>query len=77
MSTLPNNHANHEPTAQLAHIRLLNASPDTPAVDVFVNETRVAADLALKSFTEYTPAEPGVSYRNPPNAQHPDSLHTI
>ena len=61
MSTLPsNNHANHEPTAQLAHIRLLNASPDTPAVDVFVNETRVAADLAFKSFTEYMPAEPGV-----------------
>jgi len=43
-----------------AHIRLLNASPDTPAVDVFVNDVLVADNLAFKSFTEYMPADAGV-----------------
>ena len=50
MSNNPNN----------AFIRLLNASPNTPAVDVTVNDTLVAHNLAFKSFTEYMPAEAGV-----------------
>jgi len=43
-----------------AFIRLLNASPNTPAVDVTVNDVLVADNLAFKAFTEYMPAEAGV-----------------
>jgi len=42
-----------------AHIRLLNASPDTPAVDISVNDALITRGLAYKSFTEYMPAAPG------------------
>jgi len=43
-----------------AFVRLLNASPNTPAVDITVNEVLIADNLAFKSFTEYMPAEAGV-----------------
>jgi len=47
-------------THATAHIRILNASPNAPAVDVFVNDQLVADDLAYTAFTEYMPAEPGI-----------------
>ena len=47
-------------TQQKAYIRLLNASPGAPAVDVTVNHVLVADNLAFKAFTEYMPAEAGV-----------------
>ena len=45
---------------ETAYIRIVNASPNAPAVDVFVNGHLVADDLAYTAFTEYMPAEPGV-----------------
>ena len=45
---------------ETAHVRILNASPNAPAVDVFVNGQLVADDLAYTAFTEYMPAEPGM-----------------
>ena len=37
----------------LAHVRLLHASPNAPAVDVYANDKRLVANLAYRTFTEY------------------------
>ena len=37
----------------VAHIRLLHASPNSPAVDVYANDKRLVANIAYRSFTEY------------------------
>lgn len=42
-------------------IRLLNASPNMPAVDVYANDNLVARNLSYKEFTEYFPV-PASSY---------------
>ena len=41
-------------------IRFLNASPDVPAVDIYVNDQAVVRKLEYKNFTEYYPAKAGV-----------------
>ncbi len=47
-------------TLSNAKIRVLNASPDTPSVDFYVNGSLVVKGLKYKSFTEYANAEPGI-----------------
>jgi hypothetical protein len=41
-----------QPTG-IAHVRLLHASPNSPAVDVYLNDKRIASNLAYRTFTEY------------------------
>lgn len=36
-----------------SHVRIFHASPDAPPVDVYVNNNKVASNLAYKDFTEY------------------------
>ncbi|MHB1394446.1 MAG: DUF4397 domain-containing protein [Clostridia bacterium] len=47
--------------AKSPFIRLLHASPNTPAVDVYANDNLVARNLSYKEFTEYFPV-PASSY---------------
>ncbi len=42
-----------------SYIRLLHASPDAPAVDVYANNKPIAKNLSFKQFTEYLPVPPG------------------
>jgi len=42
------------PAAGMAWIRVLHASPDAPAVDVYVDGARAITDLAFGSITDYT-----------------------
>lgn len=42
-----------------SYIRVLHASPDAPAVDVYANNTVVARNLTYRNFTEYLQVAPG------------------
>lgn len=37
----------------IAHIRLLHASPNTPAVDIYADDKRLVANFTYRTFTEY------------------------
>jgi hypothetical protein len=50
---LLNNENYYRQTPGIAHIRLLHASPNTPAVDIYANDKRLVANLSYRSFTEY------------------------
>lgn len=41
-------------------MRLLNASPNAPAVDVYFNGQLITSNLAYKDFTEYMSTSPGL-----------------
>jgi hypothetical protein len=41
------------------YIRLLHASPNTPAVDIYANDNLVARNLTYRGFTEYFPVPAG------------------
>lgn len=43
----------------MPYIRILHASPDAPAVDVYANNQLIAHRLAYKQFTDYIPVTPG------------------
>ncbi|HEX2927813.1 MAG TPA: DUF4397 domain-containing protein [Ruminiclostridium sp.] len=43
----------------ISYIRLFHASPGTPAVDVYVNDRRIARGLSYGQFTEYMPLAVG------------------
>lgn len=45
--------------AKSPYIRILHASPDAPAVDVYANGNLIANNLAFKKFTEYFPVPAG------------------
>ena len=47
------------PAAGMAWIRVLHASPDAPAVDVYVDGAKAITDLAFGSITDYTPVTAG------------------
>ncbi len=47
------------PAAGMAWIRVLHASPDAPAVDVYVDGAKAITDLAFGSITDYTPVAAG------------------
>lgn len=42
-----------------SYIRLLHASPDAPAVDVYLNDELVVENLSYRDFTPYWPVDPG------------------
>lgn len=42
------------------YVRIFHASPDAPAVDVYLNNKLVASNLQYRSFTEYLQVAPGV-----------------
>lgn len=44
------------------HLRLLHASPNLSAVDVYANGSLIARNFRFKNFTEYIPVSPG-NYR--------------
>ncbi|MCW2277633.1 DUF4397 domain-containing protein [Heliophilum fasciatum] len=46
-------------TPNVAYLRFLHASPNAPAVDVFLNERLVARNFTYADFTHYLPALPG------------------
>lgn len=41
------------------YIRILNAAPDTPSVDVYANETLIFNDIAFGEYTPYLPLPEG------------------
>lgn len=45
--------------AKSPFIRLLHASPDAPAVDIYANENLIARNLQYKGFTDYFPVPAG------------------
>jgi hypothetical protein len=42
-----------------SYIRAFHAAPDTPAVDVYANDNRIASNLRFKGFTDYMKMTPG------------------
>ena len=42
-----------------SYLRVFHASPDAPAVDVYANGTKLAANLFYSQFTEYVPVPAG------------------
>ncbi|RHW66572.1 DUF4397 domain-containing protein, partial [Clostridium botulinum] len=38
-----------------SHIRILHATPDAPAVDIYINNNLISKGLSYKGFTEYMP----------------------
>lgn len=54
-----------------SYVRLLHASPNAPAVDVFANNITIARNLRYKEFTQYLPIFPGrYRVRVFPSGQH-------
>lgn len=58
---LPLQDDNSTPAAGQAHVRLIHASPDAPAVDVVVagTDTKVFSNIAFKAASPYTPVPAG------------------
>lgn len=48
-----------QPTHQMSFIRILHASPNAPAVDIYANGNIIATELAYKQLTNYLPIMPG------------------
>ncbi len=42
-----------------SYIRVFHAAPDTPAVDVYANDNRIASNIRFKAFTNYMKMPPG------------------
>lgn len=61
LALLPLEDNNATPAAGNAHVRLIHASPDAPAVDVVVagTSTKVFSNIAFKSVGTYTPVPAG------------------
>ena len=61
LALLPLEDNNGTPAAGSAHVRLIHASPDAPAVDVAVagTSTRVFSNVAFKGVGAYTPVPAG------------------
>jgi len=61
LSLLPLEDNNSAPAAGNAHVRLIHASPDAPAVDVVVagTNTKVFSNIAFKGVGAYTPVPAG------------------
>ncbi len=46
-------------TGNTARVRVMHASPDAPAVDVWVNGTRAFSNISFKSISDYAKLQPG------------------
>lgn len=42
-----------------SYIRIFNASPNAPALDIYANNNLIVKDLTYKEFSEYLPVPPG------------------
>ena len=51
-----------ESAAQKSYIRVLHASPDAPAVDIYANDNLLIKNLGYKQLSKYLPVTPG-NYR--------------
>ncbi len=47
------------PQTNDSYVRILHASPDAPAVDIYANGNLVAKNLAYRQLTNYVPVKPG------------------
>lgn len=43
----------------MSYIKILHASPNAPAVDIYVNDNKVIENLAFSQATDYLPIDPG------------------
>jgi hypothetical protein len=43
----------------MSYVKILHASPNAPAVDIYVNDNKVIENLAFSEATDYTPINPG------------------
>lgn len=58
MSDLPCFHENKvkfRKSDEKSHVRILHASPDAPAVDIYMDDNLISEGLSYKNFTEYMP----------------------
>lgn len=57
----PYSYPNNYYVAQLtrSYIRVLHASPDAPAVDIYANDNLIARNLTYRNFTQYLAVSPG------------------
>lgn len=46
-------------TSSVSYIRALHASPNSPAVDIYLNDTKLVENLSYEEFTEYLSVTPG------------------
>lgn len=54
-----NSYFSMQQTYQMSFIRILHASPDAPAVDIYANNNLIAEGLSYKQMTNYLPLVPG------------------
>lgn len=54
-----NSYYSMQPAYQMSFIRILHASPDAPAVDIYANNNLIAEGLSYKQLTSYLPILPG------------------
>lgn len=47
------------PTQMNSYVRILHASPNAPAVDIYADEDLIVDNLAYAEFTQYLPVPPG------------------
>lgn len=45
--------------AEQAHVRALHASPDAPAVDIYVNDAKVLSNVTFRTLSDYLPLDAG------------------
>lgn len=46
-------------TTPVSYVRALHASPNSPAVDIYLNDTKLVENLSYEEFTEYLSVTPG------------------
>ena len=54
-----NSYYSMQPAYQMSFVRILHASPDAPAVDIYANNNIIAEGLSYKQLTNYLPIIPG------------------
>ena len=52
-----NNKIRFRKSDEKSHFRILHASPNTPSVDIYINDKLISRGLAYRGFTEYTSLE--------------------
>lgn len=50
---------NAETNSEGAQVRILHASPDAPAVDVYINSDKIISGMKFKELSEYLPIDEG------------------
>lgn len=46
-------------SSAVSYVRALHASPNSPAVDIYLNDTKLVENLSYEEFTEYLAVTPG------------------